>query len=225
MKRFVAALMMLSGLLVAGGVRSAPITFTYRADNAAGSVNAVNFGPGATIVITLVGDTSTEAACLSRYGGIGTCILATSGTFSRDAGATNSPITNLNGFAICANIPYFGSLYTGPCIPGATDGPYSLGTTAAAVDLQVSSGPYVYPAFSIHTHPFFNPATFFNVAGGPVVLTNPEQNNTTASNVFWTVGTSPAPSAVPTLSEWAQLMLGLMVMTMVGWHFHRERSY
>jgi hypothetical protein len=32
-------------------------------------------------------------------------------------------------------------------------------------------------------------------------------------------------SAVPSLSEWAQLMLGLMVLTMIGWHFHRERSY
>jgi hypothetical protein len=37
------------------------------------------------------------------------------------------------------------------------------------------------------------------------------------------VGSSP--SAVPTLSEWAQLMLALMVMTVIGWHFHRERSY
>ena len=33
------------------------------------------------------------------------------------------------------------------------------------------------------------------------------------------------PSAVPTLSEWTQLMLGLMVMMLIGWHFHRERSY
>jgi hypothetical protein len=37
--------------------------------------------------------------------------------------------------------------------------------------------------------------------------------------------TVSAPAAVPTLSEWAQLMLGLMVMTLLGWHFHRERSY
>lgn len=29
-------------------------------------------------------------------------------------------------------------------------------------------------------------------------------------------------SSVPTLSEWSQLLLGLMVM-MIGWHFHRER--
>ena len=36
---------------------------------------------------------------------------------------------------------------------------------------------------------------------------------------------APSPAAVPSLSEWAQLMLGLMVMTIIGWHFHRERSY
>ena len=34
-----------------------------------------------------------------------------------------------------------------------------------------------------------------------------------------------APAAVPTLSEWSQMLLGLMVMSVVGWHFHRERSY
>jgi len=35
----------------------------------------------------------------------------------------------------------------------------------------------------------------------------------------------PTPAPIPTLSEWAQLLLGLMVMTVIGWHFHRERSY
>jgi hypothetical protein len=34
-----------------------------------------------------------------------------------------------------------------------------------------------------------------------------------------------APAAVTSLSEWAQLLLALMVMTVIGWHFHRERSY
>jgi hypothetical protein len=30
---------------------------------------------------------------------------------------------------------------------------------------------------------------------------------------------------VPSLSEWSQMLLGLMVITIIGWHFHRERSY
>ena len=41
------------------------------------------------------------------------------------------------------------------------------------------------------------------------------------SNAF----VAPTPSAVPTLSEWSQLLLGLLVMTMIGWHFHKQRSY
>jgi len=34
---------------------------------------------------------------------------------------------------------------------------------------------------------------------------------------------SPAPSAVPSLSEWSRLMLGLMVIG-VAWHFHNNRQ-
>jgi hypothetical protein len=34
---------------------------------------------------------------------------------------------------------------------------------------------------------------------------------------------SPTPSAVPTLSEWAQLMLALMVIG-IAWHFHNHRQ-
>ena len=40
-----------------------------------------------------------------------------------------------------------------------------------------------------------------------------------------TTSSCPAPSAVPTLSEWTQLLLALMTIMLVGWHFHRERSY
>jgi len=35
----------------------------------------------------------------------------------------------------------------------------------------------------------------------------------------------PAAQAVASLSEWSRLMLGLMVISMLGWHFYRERSY
>jgi hypothetical protein len=34
-----------------------------------------------------------------------------------------------------------------------------------------------------------------------------------------------APTSIPSLSESTQLLLGLMVMMLIGWHFHRERSY
>lgn len=37
--------------------------------------------------------------------------------------------------------------------------------------------------------------------------------------------TSTAPASIPTLSEWGQIFLGLMTIMLLGWHFHRERSY
>ena len=85
------------------------------------------------------------------------------------------------------------------------------------------------------------------VVGGPVTINNGAQgglsisssaapglyasaititNVTTTVQVDLTVtGSAPTAQAVPSLSEWAQLMLGLMVMMLFGWHFHRERSY
>jgi len=36
---------------------------------------------------------------------------------------------------------------------------------------------------------------------------------------------APTAQAIPTLSEWTQLLLALMTIMLVGWHFHRERSY
>ena len=32
-------------------------------------------------------------------------------------------------------------------------------------------------------------------------------------------------NTIPSLSEWTQLLLALMVLSAIGWHFHRERSY
>ena len=77
------------------------------------------------------------------------------------------------------------------------------------------------------------PTGFTN--GGSINSTVTFPNITLASlglnsgNTVYTCGTDTitivGPQAVPTLSEWAQLLLALMVMTLIGWHFHRARSY
>ena len=36
---------------------------------------------------------------------------------------------------------------------------------------------------------------------------------------------TPSPAPIPTLSEWTQFLLGLMVMATLGWYWNRERSY
>jgi len=60
-----------------------------------------------------------------------------------------------------------------------------------------------------------------NVSGGTCNSTDYGSANATLTGQL----PSPSPSAVPTLSEWTQLLLALMAITIVGWHFHRERSY
>ena len=47
------------------------------------------------------------------------------------------------------------------------------------------------------------------------------------ANVSLNATSAPAPTAqaVPSLSEWSQMLLGLLVMTLLGWHFHKQRSY
>lgn len=78
------------------------------------------------------------------------------------------------------------------------------------------------------------PCTAVNVASAnTATCTTPAGSAGTASLVVTTPGGSNAANtlftyvavaAVPTLSEWIQLMLALTVTWMIGWHFHRERG-
>ena len=46
------------------------------------------------------------------------------------------------------------------------------------------------------------------------------------SNIAISASVTGVPlSPIPSLSEWTQLLLALMTIMLVGWHFHRERSY
>jgi hypothetical protein len=73
---------------------------------------------------------------------------------------------------------------------------------------------------------FGTPETYELVALGTAVVGYFGVGNPPVNGLALTVTvTAPAPQAVPTLSEWTQMLLGLLVITMIGWHFHRERSY
>jgi hypothetical protein len=66
--------------------------------------------------------------------------------------------------------------------------------------------------------------TFTLAAPGTTVATLTKQFSPN-QDVLTFIVNGPTAKAIPSLSEWAQLLLGLMVLTMIGWHFHRERSY
>nr|WP_316641551.1 hypothetical protein [uncultured Roseateles sp.] len=194
-----------------------PITFTYKADAAQGSVNGVAFGPGATVVITLTGETSAAAACTLRAVA-GNCIPATSGTLSIDNGATSTAITGLNGIQICATPD---GQWVGPCVNGTAL--YSLGninvSSGGTVSLTASSGPFAYAAGATHTHPSGPGTTFFSVAAGPVQMFNPETINTAASVVSWVVA-----AASPTLGEWAKITFALLLVGSGVYYLRRRQA-
>ncbi len=39
-----------------------------------------------------------------------------------------------------------------------------------------------------------------------------------------TLSMAPTAKAIPTLSEWSQMLLGLMVLTMIGWQWRKQQS-
>jgi hypothetical protein len=55
-------------------------------------------------------------------------------------------------------------------------------------------------------------------AGAVAVLSN------VAPYVTLSGSAAPAPAAIPSLSEWAQLMLGLIVLTMLGWQWRKQQN-
>ena len=60
------------------------------------------------------------------------------------------------------------------------------------------------------------------ISSGGQYVPNNQNKSLYAISALLTVA---APAAVPSLSEWTQLLLALMVMMLIGWHFHPERSY
>jgi hypothetical protein len=68
--------------------------------------------------------------------------------------------------------------------------------------------------------------TFPNITVQSLGINSGNTVYTCGSDTITVVGPAPAPasSAVPSLSEWAQLMLGLMVLTMIGWQWRKQQS-
>ena len=112
-----------------------------------------------------------------------------------------------------------GDTYTinavGPGFPGPCSGPnYTVSNVVTN-----SAGP-------LTNNGPINSMTFTLAASGTTVATLVSSITGSLALTFSVAGApTPTAQAVPSLSEWAQLMLGLMVMMLIGWHFHRERSY
>jgi len=140
-----------------------------------------------------------------------------SGTFVYDADTDTTSNINLSTI--------YNSLSYTLTVAGSNSGPYVRFVVANAVNQQ---GAYIL-------------STNLTNAGGSVTLATGQIGigpcSSLTSGLCDNINTSPpggsstssvsisGSTPVPSLSEWAQLMLALMVLSMIGWHFHRERSY
>ena len=195
MKRFLSVFLLLAGGLLVTGGANAALTITLSQS-------------GSDVVGTASGSVNTTGA---------TC-----GAFSDQAQLIPS-----SGYAIVgttgSGTQRYCSLTSGPTSFGS--GGSAAPSSSAGDRAGVGLGAYLFlPTNYSSGTPISGTSTWavqtFTTLGltvGTYTFTIP--NDT----VTLIVGSSP--SAVPTLSEWAQLMLALMVMTVIGWHFHRERSY
>ena len=117
-------------------------------------------------------------------------------------------------------------------------GPASFGTNSSFVLANTNSG----DATGVYGNTLVLPFTYTSgasLSGSATFAGTISSLGLTPGTYTWTWGSggnadslvltisapTPAPSAVPSLSEWTQLLLALMTITLVGWHFHRERSY
>jgi hypothetical protein len=214
-KRFVALLMLMSGLLVAGGANAVVIVSIQQS--------------GLDVVVTTSGSLNTAAM------GFPTNPSSSVGGIWPDYGYIQTGAVGLTsgvGYNTLPNFtrsPTYALGYWGA--GGNTAGTSVMGALFA-VDF---SAPYVLVPTGYQTGTSLEGTTTFTgvtLAGlgitnlGTFTLSFGSGANTDSVTVYVGVAPpAPSPSAVPTLSEWSQMLLGLLVMTLLGWHFHKQRSY
>ncbi len=202
MKRFVALLMLAGGLLVAGGAGANPVTFNvlWTGAGSAQATGTITFSDAS--IFTAGGNcNSTLANC-----NITAMSITVSGASSGNGTFSASDFTRT---FIQVDAP----LNISTNMVGQTVGvnTWQAGGGGGANDFNFfcnfcgGTAPNGFSDFRFRTN---------GGSGDPLTLSS-------------MVAQSPAPAAqaVPTLSEWTQMLLGLLVMTLLGWHFHKQRSY
>ena len=84
-------------------------------------------------------------------------------------------------------------------------------------NIELGSPPSDYSAQAQNGFSFSSSTAFYTTQSQPTTWLSTAATNNSVEMKF--------AVAVPTLSEWSQMLLALMTIMLVGWHFHRERSY
>ena len=174
--------------------------------------------------ISLSSDGTRATAVWQRMNGSSVIIQSASATISGNT-ATWSTATDLSATGQIAESPEIslssdstkatavwrrgsGSNYIIQAASATISG--NTATWSTATDLSAIGQSASYPQISLSSDGTRATAVWYSYNGSNNII----QSSSATSNI-----------PVPTLSEWAQLMLALLVMSVIGWHFHRERSY
>ena len=240
MKRFLSVFLLLTGFLVAGGANATVVLDTGAATSSGGvnlnSTSQPGFsfttGPVASTLQTI--NVALDYSCgggfpacqaltikLSLYADAGgglpannavplatfTAPAAQPTTYAGNAGTLNTITIGspLSSYTLAANTNYV-LIFSQPADvsglgltrSGTSAAVGSSGWSASFTIPRTSDGGATWSALATNT-------PIFQLSAVPYV--------------------APTAQAVPTLSEWTLMLLGLMVISMIGWHFHRERSY
>ena len=238
MKRFVSAFLLLIGLLVAGGEARATVVLDTgtAASNGIVNINTFNWpgisfttGPAATTLESI------KIALNYNCGGFNPPCQALTIQLSLFADAGGGvPASNAVPLAT----------YTAPAFQPTSyvDGnagtltTITLGPTLSSYTLLANT-PYVLifsqPAgnFDLALN-FSSTSAAVSSAGWSEIPALPKTSDSGATwsslsnlNAIFQLSAvpTPAPAAVPSLSEWTQLMLGLMVISMLGWQWRKQK--
>ncbi|MBX3476907.1 MAG: IPTL-CTERM sorting domain-containing protein [Brevundimonas sp.] len=194
-KGMVAGLAVAAGLLIAGTANAAPITYTYSGEGS-GTVNGAPFANQAYSFV-LQGDTTATTS-----GGTINPITSGTVTIAGTACSGGCALTSPALYEMRSDFDSSGSGVIGIGVVGGGDTGLNeafFGATAPGLDLALPTAPVIATATN-----GFAPYVSFATSGGPVQIT---PNTVGPFPTF----SSALTAVVPTLSEWAMILMGLLL--------------
>lgn len=229
MKMLGAGLVLAIAMGAASVAQAGPVTYTQTVDHVSLRMPAP-IGPRNDVTVTLVAqaDTNDIFATGNVFGINGKCVLATSATITVTGVATQTIASPIH---VCVtNSGERAGFYT---TAGGVD-MMMASPSAYVIDLDQDSSATYGPSDVRPGVATPNLAVSAEAPGGGNVVftyayaTHEDFPNTIASSFVVDVTAAPPPppppAAVPTLSEWAMILLGLLLAGGAALHLNRRRS-
>lgn len=224
MKRLLSVFLLMSGLLVAGigYVSAGTTTLVTYPFSPASNISPSVVGVGVTPTLTLPSTLNSYAVGPDGFGVVLQTYPQTGSTSSVNTVSyyTLSLTTNASGGLGQLTVS-FDVGKGGNSDPRGVLARSSLNNYGTDVfSLTLPSGPQAAPA----------PQSFTVDASGQSAITlrfyvwAPSNGNSVDFSNLSVTSTTPTPVSIPSLSEWAQMLLGLLVMTMIGWQWRKQQS-